>query len=49
MTKKLSRADEFVAIIFLKILGKKEQQCKNIEEAALEKVALLTSHIALEK
>ncbi|CBY09119.1 unnamed protein product [Oikopleura dioica] len=41
-------ADEFVAIIFLKILGKKEQQCKNIEEAALEKVALLTSHIALE-
>ncbi|CBY15036.1 unnamed protein product, partial [Oikopleura dioica] len=49
MTKKLSRADELVTIIFPKILEKKEQQCKNIEEAALEKVALLTSQAALEK
>ena len=49
MTKKLSRADELVTIIFPKILEKKEQQCKNIEEAALEKVAFLTSQAALEK
>jgi len=49
MTKKLSRADELVTIIFPKILEKKEQQCKNIEEAALEKLALLTSQAALEK
>ncbi|CBY15871.1 unnamed protein product [Oikopleura dioica] len=37
MTKKLSRADELVTIIFPKVIEKKEQQCKNIEEAALEK------------
>ncbi|CBY11872.1 unnamed protein product [Oikopleura dioica] len=49
MTKKLSRADELVTIIFPKILEKKEQQCKNIEEAALEKVAFLTSQAALQK
>jgi len=49
MTKKLTRADELVSIVFPRVLEQKEQQFRNMEEAALEKVASLTSQAAIEK
>ncbi|CAG5088986.1 Oidioi.mRNA.OKI2018_I69.PAR.g12037.t1.cds [Oikopleura dioica] len=49
VTNKLTRADELVTIIFPSVLKQKDQQIKMMEEAALEKVAELTSRAALEK
>jgi len=49
MTKKLTRADELVSIVFPRVLEQKDQQFRNMKEAALEKVASLTSQAAIEK
>ena len=49
VTNKLTRADELVTIIFPSVLKQKDQQIKMMEEAALEKVAELTSQAAIQK